>query len=194
MPVIEFLRHGETTMHGVLNGRNDPPLSSTGWAQVRRQAEGRTWGTVITSPALRAHEPAKEIAAQSQVLLRADARWWEMDYGDWDGKSFKELRSDPETRDALNRFSARPEEVTPPNGESWQDFSTRVSDALTDLDDDTLVVCHAGVIRAALNVTCGLPLDMLWRMRIGYAARVKLSYGRDDGGRYWGEIVELVQS
>lgn len=194
MPVIDFLRHGETTMHGYLNGRNDPPLSKAGWEQVRRQAGERTWGTVITSPALRAHEPAREIAARSGVELQPDARWWEMDYGDWDGKTFKELRACPATSDALNKFSVEPHAVTPPNGESWGAFSKRIDEALDPLGDDTLVVCHAGVIRAALNVTCGLPLDMLWRMRIGYAARVRLSYGRADDGAYWGEIVELVQS
>lgn len=194
MPTIDFLRHGETTMHGYLNGRNDPPLSEAGWAQVRRQAHGKTWSTVLASPALRASAPAEEIAATSNVALGTDPRWWEMDYGDWDGKTFTELRADPATRAALNRFSIKPETETPPNGETWQAFSSRISDALVPLDDDTLVVCHAGVIRAALHVTCGLPLDMLWRMRIGYAARVRLSYGRGDDGAYWGEIVELVQS
>ncbi len=194
MPVIDFLRHGETTMHGYLNGRHDPPLSDTGWEQVRRQYAGRAWLTVVTSPAVRARAPAEEIAEHTGATFRPDARWWEMDYGDWDGRTFKDLRADPQTCDALNRFSIDPHAVTPPNGESWQAFSNRIDEALTPLADDTLVVCHAGVIRAALNVTCGLPLDMLWRMRIGYAARVRLNYGKDDDGAWWGEIVELVQS
>ena len=194
MPVVDFLRHGETTMHGCLNGRHDPPLSDTGWDQIRRQYQGRAWSTVVTSPAMRAHAAASEIAALTAVTLRPDERWWEMDYGDWDGKTFKELRADRATCDALNRFSEDPHAVTPPNGESWQVFSDRIEAALTPLEDETLVVCHAGVIRAALNLTCGLPLDMLWRMRIGYAARVRLSFGKDDHGAWWGEIVELEQS
>ena len=194
MPVIDLLRHGETTMHGHLNGRTDPPLSDTGWEQVRRQAEGRTWRTVISSPARRANEPALEIAARSGVKLATDPRWWEMDFGDWDGQTFEMLRSNPHTHAALRAHADAPEDVTPPNGESWHAFADRIRDGLTTLEDDTLVVCHAGVIRAALHVTCDLPPKTLWRLRIGYAARVRLAFGTNDDGQFWGEIVELVQS
>lgn len=201
MPTIDLLRHGETTLHGFLNGRTDPPLSSDGWEQMRRQVDGRRWSTIITSPARRAAEAAAEIAKRSGVPLAPDACWWEMDYGDWDGKPFSELRADPQTSAALKRFTVTPEVVTPPNGESWAQFSSRIASGLRAVadgpagdEDDTLIVCHAGVIRATLSVTCGLPLDMLWRLRIGYAARVRLSYGFDDDGEFWGEIVELVQS
>jgi alpha-ribazole phosphatase len=55
------------------------------------------------------------------------------------------------------------------------------------------VVTHAGALRGALAVATGLRLVDLWRLRIDYATRVTLHYGRAGDGRLWGEILEIVQ-
>ncbi|MGI9406893.1 MAG: histidine phosphatase family protein [Hyphomicrobiaceae bacterium] len=193
MPVVDFLRHGETTRPDCLNGRSDPPLSDAGWSQIRQQTSGQTWTSIITSPAQRAAEPARELSGQSGVALQTDARWWEMDFGDWDGQSFEALRADPDASAALRVMRAAPHKVTPPNGESWQTFTDRIREGLLSLDDGALVVCHAGVIRAAMHVTCGMPLDTLWTFRIGYAARIRLAYDVQDDA-LWGEVIEIVQA
>ncbi|MEL7543733.1 MAG: histidine phosphatase family protein [Pseudomonadota bacterium] len=193
MPTVDFLRHGETTMPGHLNGRSDPPLSDAGWAQVRGQLARGDWSHVVTSPLQRARAAAAEYTATRETALLVDERFREMDYGDWDGQTFEALRADAETYAHFRKFAVTPELAPPPGGETWDSFCRRLTEGLDALPDGALVVCHAGVIRTSLHLACGLPVDALWRVKVGYAARVTLTYGRDDAGALWGEIVEVVQ-
>ncbi|MEL6288734.1 MAG: histidine phosphatase family protein [Pseudomonadota bacterium] len=212
MPTVDFVRHGETTEPGRLNGRSDPPLSADGWSQVRGQLRrgaggtGHPWSRVVSSPRQRARAAAAEFATAQNVPLIEDTRFAEMDYGEWDGCRFADLRADAEVYAAFRGFAVAPEKYPPPGGETWEAFTDRICDGLdalaaladNDADDATsggsVVICHAGVIRTALHLACGLPVDALWRLRVGYAARVTLSYGRGDDGALWGEIIEVVQA
>ena len=56
-----------------------------------------------------------------------------------------------------------------------------------------LVITHAGPMRAALALACGLPFANLWAFKIDPGTRITLAAGRDPGGSLWGEIVEVVQ-
>ncbi|MNW21929.1 hypothetical protein D3C71_2231230 [compost metagenome] len=56
-----------------------------------------------------------------------------------------------------------------------------------------LVVSHAGVLRLAISRICGMPLSMLWAVRIDYGTRVRLRVERGDDDRLWGELLELRQ-
>ena len=51
-------------------------------------------------------------------------------------------------------------EITPPNGESWQDFETRVISTLNTIlneHDWPLIIAHSGVYRVLNNVINGTP-------------------------------------
>ena len=57
-----------------------------------------------------------------------------------------------------------------------------------------LVVTHAGPMRAALALACGLPFANLWAFKIDPGTRITLrGRPRSTGGSLWGEIVEVVQ-
>ena len=56
-----------------------------------------------------------------------------------------------------------------------------------------LVVTHAGPMRVALHQVCGLPLDRLWALRIGFGTRIRLNFEVAADARVWGEIVEISQ-
>lgn len=203
MMTVDLVRHGETVARGRLLGRTDAPLTDQGLAQVVGQAGRRRWRTLVTSPLGRARLGAERVAASGDVTLIVDDGWAEMDFGAWDGKLSDELRADPAVRGEFDRFLSNPETATPPGGETWGDFTTRLTLALDRLAayrtgsgaevEPIGVMTHAGVIRGVLAVTCGLGFEELWRLRIGYGTRVTLGWGRDGEGGLWGEIIEVVQ-
>ncbi len=198
MILIELLRHGETETPGRLLGRTDPALSEAGWRQVERQTANRNWDLIIASPRRRACAAAERLAAERRVALRLDDDWAELDFGDWDGRLIAELRADPSIAAGFTALYAGTDADAAPGGESWGDLKARVSGAVQRLLVETagarvLVITHAGPMRAALAVTCGLPFANLWALKIEPGTRITLSTGRDPGGSLWGEIVEVVQ-
>lgn len=95
-----------------------------------------------------------------------DSRWRELDFGQWDGLSAADL--DPE---ALGAFWNDPDAAPPPGGERWTDLVLRVREALEALPPEpTLVVTHAGAMRAALHVLMGLSFRQCWHFDLPYAA------------------------
>ena len=82
MPLVDFIRHGETQARGILLGRTDVALSEAGWQQFERQTLGRTWASVTTSPLRRASDAAESLAQKRDLKLKIDGDWAEMDFGD----------------------------------------------------------------------------------------------------------------
>ena len=199
MAMIDLIRHGDTGQRDYLMGRTDDPLSDAGRAQFERQTADRAWSLVVCSPLRRAREPAAALARACDLPLRIDGDWVELDFGVWDGRSIAELRGDPATAAGLDEFYARPDAPGPPGGETWQTLLARIERALSRLlgNDDVpsaLIVTHAGPIRAALAVACGLPFASLWAHRIDYGTRVTLRVERPPGLPLWAEIDEIVQA
>ena len=123
MPALYLIRHAEPAITGVLLGQSDPPLSERGHEQAAaiRLPEPCT---VYTSPLRRAAETAAYLA-QDTVVVRDLA---EITYGAWDVLSWSEIeRQWPElAREKLADW----EGVTPPGGETFLHFRTRITDAL----------------------------------------------------------------
>ena len=198
MTLIDLLRHGETETPGRLLGRTDPALSDKGWAQFARQTDGRQWGAIVTSPRLRTRAAAEWLAGASGTPLRVDDDWAEVDFGDWDGRTIDELHTDANTAAALAALYSSPDAPGAPAGESWLTLTARVSRAIDRLlagaaDDGVLVVTHAGPIRAALALVCGMPFASLWAFKIDPGTRISLHAGRDKDSGLWGEIIEVAQ-
>ena len=74
---------------------------------------------------------------------------WEQDYGAWEGLDYARLPDlGPLTPAELSRHR-------PDGGESFQDMAARVLPKLKALDEDTLIVGHAGTVRAGLSLVVG---------------------------------------
>lgn len=103
-------------------------------------------GQVISSPARRCLQTA---AALGFGAPSTNPGLWEQDYGDWEGQRYEDLpdlgRLDPPDL-AVHR---------PEGGESFNDMAARVLPELRALRDDTLIVAHAGTVRAALSLVVG---------------------------------------
>ncbi|HEY8248135.1 MAG TPA: histidine phosphatase family protein [Hyphomicrobium sp.] len=195
---IDLLRHGETATPGRLLGRTDPVLSDTGWQQLGRQTTDRRWDTIVASPRQRTRAPAEQLAAERALPLRVDDDWAEMDFGDWDGREISALRADATCADALAALYGGADAAQAPAGETWHALNARIARALARLLDvpsptSVLVITHAGPMRAALALVCGIPPASLWAVKIDPGTRITLHAGRDPGTGLWGEIVEVAQ-
>lgn len=195
---LDLIRHGPTDASGLLLGRTDAAPAPAAFEQLARQAAGRTWAAIVTSPLARAHLPAERLARERSTSLRIDGDWRELDFGDWDGKPVATLRADPAIAARLDALYADTKSPAPPNGESWRDLETRVRRALDRLFEEgkaesTLVATHGGPIRAALSLACGLPFANTWGFRIDHGTRVSLRIERTSDRTLWAEIVEIAQ-
>ena len=148
-----FLRHPRPGIDpGICYGRLDLDIHEEGLAQIEQAVRNTPAARlVVSSPALRCRKLAQAIARRDQLELAFDARLWEMHMGDWEGLPWKDIPrelSDPWLKDPFN--------LACPNGESFRQVQQRVVEALAQHGDDTIVVCHAGPIRAVQMAWCGL--------------------------------------
>ncbi|MFA7505130.1 MAG: histidine phosphatase family protein [Burkholderiaceae bacterium] len=152
-----LVRHGETALNATrVLQPPDTPLSERGLAQARaigaRLAGERLAGIVVSDMA-RAVQTAEAISAATGLPMRQDPLLRERDFGDLRGRSYDSLGFDPMALD-----------YTPPGGESWEDFTVRVGEALGAIrahhaafGGPIAVVSHGLVIRVLLNKLAKLP-------------------------------------
>ena len=143
-----FIRHAPIAEVGRLCGRTDLParIDSAAIAAVRATLPREV--ASFSSPALRCQQTAQALFPDL-ADLNIDSRLWEQNFGDHDGLAFDDV---PDfgilSREDLAAYC-------PPGGESFADLCSRVWPALVDIARDTpvastIIVAHAGVIRAAL--------------------------------------------
>jgi glucosyl-3-phosphoglycerate phosphatase len=154
-----LVRHGQSEWNAgrMLQGQADVPLSDLGRKQAATLAPviaAFEPDRAVTSDLTRARETAARLGhpeASPEPLLR------EIDVGHWQGRLIDELLADePEAYAGWRAGTHRPE-----GGEGWKDFLSRVGAALhgeiaVGQAKTLLVVCHGGVIRAALQALLGL--------------------------------------
>ncbi len=157
MPLIYFLRHGQTDYNaaGRIQGSIDVPLNGKGREQAQRNGGvlseliGDTARfDFVASPLLRARETMEIVRASMGVPpkgYRTDARLQEINFGDWGGLTMTEIAArDPEL---YARRQADPWEVAPPGGECFREFYARVMAWLSEIATDSIVVAHGGTSR-----------------------------------------------
>ena len=148
-----LVRHGQSTHNAAarLQGQSDPELSETGRAEaqlLRSLFTGFAPERVITSDLRRATETAAIIGFPD---ARRDARFREIDVGSWAGRPLSEFPDETATAWRGGHLHAD-------DGESWSDLQARVGGALDELlaaGDTWVIVCHGGVVRAALSHVTG---------------------------------------
>lgn len=177
--MILFARHGETEANRrrLALGRADPPLTEHGAEQASALAdrlESLGIDAVYTSPLLRARETAAPIAAAAGVDIAVDDRLVELDYGEWDGKSFPDLPPGE-----LRRWRNDPT-FAPPGGESLRTVTARISGfCLEVLEGPTVVaVSHVSPIKCAVTWALGAGEELGWRMFLDLASITRIA-GRD---------------
>ena len=197
---LYLLRHGEIATPGILAGETDVALSELGREQISQATHSlKNIDRCISSPLIRCHERASLFCHQQNLSLEVESKIQEMNFGDWDGKSYQALWSmdDQSATSAIGDFWQNPWQNHPPNGEAmdsfvlrvdrwWQDFCAKNS------SNNTLVFTHAGVIKHLLARILNLPIPGTTHMasiEVPYASLIKVSLYRDENGKVWSKLV-----
>ncbi|MBQ6471134.1 MAG: histidine phosphatase family protein [Victivallales bacterium] len=155
---IILIRHGELpeAYQGRFVGHTDAPLSETGLAQCRKALAGLTCDVLFSSPLLRARQTAACI--RQDFLL--EPRLAEMDFGQWDNLTFREIEQLAAPAQ-LSTWFQDTERMSFPGGESFRDFRQRVDSAFAFLaarqENCVGAVTHGGVLMHLLAKLRGMP-------------------------------------
>ena len=169
MPVIYYIRHGETEWNadGRLQGTQDIPLNDLGRKQAAaagailgglfaRDGRSETSLGFVASPLGRARSTMELVRGSLELppdQYAIDIRLREIGYGEWEGSTLAQMQAqDPEI---FARRQAEKWTVPPPGGESYAEVQARVSDWYHHLAADTVAVAHGGTARA-LMVALGI--------------------------------------
>lgn len=131
---------------------------------------------IVSSPLLRASETAGVIAETTGTAVEFDERLIEMDYGEWDGKSFANL--DPLEHERWRSDSS----MAPPGGESLDEVGARVAALCAELLGDAgvapvIAVSHVSPIKAGAIWAMGVQQLAAWRMFIDLASITRVGMG-----------------
>ncbi len=177
---ILFVRHGRTDWNESMRyqGKSDIPLNEEGLLQAqktsRRISQWFSPEVVYSSPLKRALVTAETInnAFEEPVDLRVFDELAEMDFGRWEGRSFRELRK--EEAELYMNWRHDPVRVTPPGGEPFEHICERVSRVLEEIQATgmtrILVVSHGGILRACIMKLLSLDSSVIWKLRLDNCA------------------------
>lgn len=147
MTRLFLIRHAPPLNEGRLAGRRDVPADcgdQAGFATMRAHLpeNAARW----CSPALRCRMTADALGLDAPDLHDS---LWEQDYGAWEGLPFDQL---PDLGPLAPADLAR---HRPEGGESFADMAARAVPRLAMASGDTVVVAHAGTVRAGLSMVVG---------------------------------------
>jgi len=157
MPLIYFLRHGQTDFNaaGRIQGFIDTPLNALGRTQAKRNGGvlneligDKSKFSFVASPLMRARqtmEILRTVMGLEPGDYQTDDRLQEIRFGAWGGMTTAEIAAkDPEH---YARRKADPWTVAAPEGECFRELYARVMEWLTGVTSDTVVVAHGGTSR-----------------------------------------------
>lgn len=189
---IYFVRHGETVLTPTRKfsgtGALDPELMQEGLEQADLVAEECAKlgaDVLIASPLKRTRQTAEVIARTTGLEITFDESWLELSFGTWDGKSIEEVQAeDPDVYQAWLNSSS----FAPPEGESYDQASVRIEEALEKLVAEhpgkkIIVVTHNGVIKTAAKIAVGGPSDAVFHLDITPCSISSISIWPSDGLR-----------
>jgi len=176
-----FLRHGEPVGGKIFRGSTDDPLTEKGWLQMQQSVDGLKFDEIVSSPLKRCIEFSTHVTEGNAYPLTIMDEIQELHLGDWEGLSALEVEQ--QDAEALKQFWVAPESVTPPNGETFNDFEKRILltwDSLNQkyVSDEQskkiLVVCHAGVMMVLLKKLLNIPVENILCIKLNYASKVRI--------------------
>jgi broad specificity phosphatase PhoE len=180
-----LIRHGETSWNkeGRVQGTSDIELSDEGIKQARLLAvslKTQKIEAIHASPLKRAMQTAQIINEYHSLEIQNHRDLIEMNQGDFEGLSFKELMD--HKKDFLKHWISNPAEVKMPNGESLADLQTRAWQAMEKIiaaGKNSLIVSHNFTIAAILCRLRDISLNEFRRACVDTASKTVVSLGKD---------------
>ncbi|PPI19811.1 histidine phosphatase, partial [Rathayibacter tritici] len=191
MPTLLLVRHGRTTANtaGILAGRTaGVRLDDVGRTQAARTGErlaALDLASVLSSPLERCRQTTRFVldrqATPPPIVI--DRGITECDYGDWSGRSLRDLATEPLWATVQNQPSA----VVFPGGEAMLAMQARAVSAIRRHDATVAqehgagavwaAVSHGDTIKAILADALGMHLDLFQRLSVGPASVSIIRYG-----------------
>lgn len=181
-----LVRHGESegNASGVIQGRMDFDLSSTGVRQARATAAhlaAMDVDRIVTSPLLRAARTAALIADRLSMTPDPMPDLMEYDMGQVSGLTGAQIRAQfPE----VARVAGSGRRPAYPGEEGRETFHARLRRALDELsgsEGTTIAVAHGGVISALCHIILGVDLHRPGAFHVGNCSLTEVT--RDRAGR-----------
>lgn len=157
---IHLIRHGATDANILgqyIGQRTDTPLSPEGLNELRLLKDNLEYpniGRLYSSPMLRCKQTAAVLYPDKEIITVPNMT--EFDFGDFDGKTARELESNQAFKDFTSgKITA------PPNGEDNTEFVQRiciglnliVNDMMQNNVNESAVIMHGGAIMMLLGAT-----------------------------------------
>lgn len=153
--ILYFIRHGQTDWNviGKIQGSYESELNDTGIIQAEEMSKkvlesNIKFSKIYSSKQKRAMKTAEVLSNATNVEVIPVEGLEEINFGDWEGFSWKEVREKFPTEYELWYLNRR--YTKSPNGESYQDILDRVIDALHKIisksSEDAVIVTHSAVI------------------------------------------------
>ena len=166
---------------GFAGRQPDVHLNAKGLEQARELVQrlaAYPLDAIYCSPQPRTHETAQPVAHARGMTVRTEAAIDEVDLGDWQGRTFDEVRD----QDAWKHWCERRGSAQPPGGEPFAEVARRGFAGLQGLarehpDQHVLVVSHGDPLKAMIATSLGLSLDNLEQFDIAPASLSILAMG-----------------
>jgi len=145
---IYLIRHGKTEANEkhLYCGSTDLPLSDTGKEELRSIHYDIQSVRFLTSGMKRTNETLQILFGD--VPYETDPRFREVDFGIFEMHSYDQLKDTPEYQAWL---AGDNESNVPPEGESGKQMKERVLAAFSEIQEDTCIITHGGVIAAIME-------------------------------------------
>lgn len=167
-----IIRHGQTEWNKkrMIMGPSPIGLNERGREQALGLAgaiKNLRLDAIYSSPILRAQETAEILGESQAISFNNHAGLEEVNYGDWVGKSFAEVKALPD----YQPYYLQEEKPVAPNGESLVEVQNRIWQAFLEIDQqhenaNIALVSHADSIKCLLMKVINVPLASLVNIRI----------------------------
>ncbi|MEO1654205.1 MAG: alpha-ribazole phosphatase family protein [Bacteroidota bacterium] len=163
---------------GLIYGQTDLDVTDTFQEEAREVAsvltsEGEL--PVYSSPLQRCHKLADYLCNTDP---QTDDRIKEMNFGDWEMKSWMDL-----DRSVIGHWIQNIETLAPPGGESNSDLKSRSLDFWKELvakpGEGALIVSHYGVIISLLSHFLDISIQKAFRMDLNYGTVIRVRIFED---------------
>jgi len=192
---VYLIRHGQ--INGYENfpvyGHTEVDLTEIGILQMQQVAERLRFaeiGAIYSSDLERSASGARMIARYHDVPLRFLSELKEIYFGDWEGRTMAEIRSDF-PKELAKRQADLANYQPPGDGESIGRFSKRIMKIYERIlseqrDNDIVIVAHGAVNRVILCEALGLDIVHMFNIQQDYGCLNIIDYFTDS------RVVRLV--
>jgi probable phosphoglycerate mutase len=186
MAIILLIRHGENDwvgkrLAGHLPGVHLNPKGQEQAQELATKLQNLQFRAIYSSPLERAMETAQPLAAVTNLQIHSRQDLSEINFGDWQGKTIKQLQR----LKLWKTVQKHPSQMQFPNGESFKSAQQRLVNCLEEISQNheatDLIACfsHSDSIRLLVSYYLDMPLDSFQRINISTASISALAITKD---------------